>query len=192
MTYEQFLLTARKLRREAAKAEYEFLSFLVTIEQDERIWKLGQARLCFSEVLNDEDLCRPARYEKFKEACSIFGDDTVRQMGVDAAVEGSRLVSDESRSRFVTAAVEAHTRIGVPWSRQQAVLVRRSLTPPIEIRLSNEVRLTRIQELEAENTRLRRENGELRREVKRLTDLGELPRRSSGRKEKKGQPSLTV
>ena len=127
----------------------------MAFEAEPTIWRDGQARVTFADVLEGENLARPMRYGRFVEAVKRFGLDKVREIGVDSAIEGAKLVDAKQCERFVEQAASAASERGIPYSGQQARALRASLTEPAEVVLPHERKQGRIAELEAENGRLR-------------------------------------
>lgn len=140
----------------------------MALEARPEVWKDGQARVTFNDVLEGEQLARPMRYGRFVEAVKQFGTTKVKEMGVDAAIEGAKLEDAKQRNRFVEQATQAAGERGMPYSGQQARALRASLTEPAEVVLPHERKAGRIAELEVENARLKMRVRELEREVARL------------------------
>ena len=144
------------------------MAYLMAFEAEPTIWRDGQARVTFADVLEGENLARPMRYGRFVEAVKRFGLDKVREIGVDSAIEGAKLVDAKQCERFVEQAASAASERGMPYSGQQARALRASLTEPAEVVLPHERKQGRIAELEAENAKLKARVKELEREVREL------------------------
>ena len=171
VSYADHVSEAKRLRDAAAGAEFDFLAYLMAFEAQPEVWRNGQARVTFADVLEGENLARPMRYGRFVEAVKRFGLERVREIGVDAAIEGAKLTDQKQCDRFVEQAAQASAERGMPYSGQQARALRVTLTEPSEVVLPHERKTGRIAELEAENAKLRPAVREAEKRQSRVAEL---------------------
>lgn len=167
----------RQLRTIAVVAEVEFLHAVMRLEADESTWKgdpgARTGYVTFNQLLDEEDVCRPARYAKFKLCLQEFGLDKVREIGVAAAElvlpvpaaarsiarpdEPARTAILRDLTRF---ALDNDTPPSLQTSRAKVGMHYRPVLPPRE---PEESLAARCKRQDKELARLRRELARMRR-----------------------------
>lgn len=166
-------------RREDVDSYYT----LFLLEQKEFIWKgagteLATGYTLFSEFLTYNDVCKPASYERVKEAARRHTWDTLRTIGIDAGMQLLSIPEDAPSNATpsvpaVVAVEKAYSAFAAkhhtPPSLQHAKAMAREHytrrpSPPKEksdAQRANEAE-ARVKVLEGENEALRAENDSLR------------------------------
>lgn len=188
MSGADILSELKTLRSEWYESEFKFFKAAHVIEEtrhDE--WR--QDYVTFDHLF--EQVGSPSRYRGFIEACSLFGDERVRLIGVEAGIAAAKRPNKSERAKLIEHFEMSSKEHGKPLSERQIKQVVMRLTN--EERESGYSKRThqresREQDLYAENVELKkkvkvleRENRELRERLLRY-EGGMITKKKTSRK----------
>lgn len=169
------ILELKALRTQAAVAVAEFFHRMIGLEADEPLWRgdpgARTGYTTFAELLDTNDICKPSRFERFKETVAVVGWDVVRTIGFDSAAlilsvppnATSVSVKGMRAAEAVTQELVNFTdRNKTPPSVQQTRAITRKHYIPSSVPPRTKTDAQRVKELEAENQ-------DLLEQVERLT-----------------------
>ena len=168
------ILELKALRTQAAVAVAEFFHRMTDLEADERLWRgdpgARTGYTTFAELLDTNDICKPSRFERFKETVAVVGWDVVRTIGFDSAAlilsvppnATSVSVKGMRAAEAVTQELVNFTdRNKTPPSAQTRAITRKHYIPS-SVPPRTKTDAQRVKELEVENQ-------DLLEQVERLT-----------------------
>jgi hypothetical protein len=182
---DEFVKLAQNLRDAHNQARTRFLDFLLGAEKDEPMWRVGSSFASFGKFLEHHNIIKASTLEAWRAIDEV--EETraaVSVIGPDAAMIAARLPKEKRAAavvEMIAVARDEGQKVGlnsVPLSVQTAVRLAEK-QQPAETRSVR--RMSRLDELEVENRKLRHENACLKKEVARLeAELAGRP----GRKKK--------
>ena len=163
--FKQALVELRKLRRDVDAAESRFFRAARDFEvKYKTLWQAHYAS--FDMVFEEECLGSAARYREFLAAEKVVGPANVDAMGVPATLQAARIMDAGRRGAYIEAAITRAATVGVPWSVEQAKKSRLEIVGQPARDLSWNGKEDREKQLHAENVALKKENLQLKRDVK--------------------------
>ena len=123
---DSFIAEARRLQVTGSQNGVEFMRFLFLGEKNPQLWEEYRS---FTQVIADANLCPAKRYVDFKAAHSRMTPRQVELIGVDAAIEISKVESPEDFKTAVRAVQAwATDNKAVPNRQRAACILRKTLT----------------------------------------------------------------
>lgn len=187
-TFEQWLIEAQGLRRDALAAETKLLAFLVEFEES-GAWQDGGFNT-FAMLIRQYKLTRPERLEEFKIAqadTKNLPTHVIDVIGSDATIQAGKIKDPKVRADYVKEAKLRVEQDGFPWSPEQAERARVRVQPDPPKPLMRVERMSKaerdlaeaeavIETLKAENAELKKENRELKKRLGKKQPGSDQPR----------------
>lgn len=197
---DELIKFLRELRSAADASEQRFLFALVAIEKS-GVWRRHNLRgeKTFLEWIDRQNLCRPARYNNWRQAVDRVDFDVIQLIGVHGTIRCGSIEDESQRSAVAGLMVDTAQHNGVPLSDQTARAKVEKICGPspsrsqtqktLIQRLQGELRAARakIQELEHELKLLRERLGD---EVHSAKENQAVKKGSSSRKRNRSQSAL--
>lgn len=177
MTIEQVVKAAIELRKAADTTEVQFIEFLVAVEATD-VWRPASTGT-FESFLVRQHICASERYSRGKRALQECPEQ-IQKIGIEAAKQAIRIEKLPARMKALEEMNVAAKDQGYPLSEWTAGKIAQKYLP-------QKVRVSRLDELEVENRRLKAEVVRLQGEVRQLRErLGDAEStggaRSSGKR----------
>jgi hypothetical protein len=159
----------KQFRREIDKAEHRLFArarFIETKKKD--IW--CQFYTSFDSLLVENNICDSHRYRNYFAAQTVVPPEVAEKIGAPSTIQAAKIEDPARRRKFIEAASRRFEDEGVPWSEQQAKVQRKQIAgqPPTDSRLNK--RISREDDLYAENVALKKQIRALERELKEKTE----------------------
>ena len=177
----------KAFRRDVDTAEARLFREAYKIETTrDRLWK--QIYATFDACLENLHICDSRRYRNFLAAEGLLGPRQVDAIGVPSALQATKIADPQRQQKFVEAAAKRKIDDGVPWSDQQAVTMRKTIAGQAPKDSTYNKRVDREARQNGEIVELRRENQDLRRQLKEKDEeIARLQKTISGKRRSSGQ-----
>lgn len=177
MTFEEFISAAKELRAAVSKAEDGLMEFLLSVEQQPKIWA-GHGDT-FLRVIEANDLCRPVKYDRWKRVRLGLGKEEIAGVGVHGVVAAGKFNEPEKQREVLAEVRQVEIANETKVSEQTANEIAKNVKQRHGFRenghktyptLLSEVDRLRLQlaQRETEISALRAENAALKKQLSQL------------------------